>query len=426
MCEARKERGRAIADKFTISQVGELWMVPAQSKAGQYIVRFESGKPSCSCPDFELRQEPCKHCWAVTFTMTKVETNADGSTTVSTLEVKAKRQTYRQPWAAYNKAQTGERRYFHELLADLCDTIPEPPSKDRSKGGRPSIPLRDALFAAVMKVFSLTSARRFAGELQEAHERGYIRHCPHFNTVLGVFDKEETTPILRGMIEQSSLPLRAIEVDFAIDSTGFATTKYTSWHENKWGVEKKKAQFVKAHICTGVKTNIVTAVDIFDQHTNDCPQLPALVNATAENFVVREVSGDAAYPSQANFQAVRDVGGKFFPAFPRDTTGAIGGLFGKTFGYFLLKKEEYLAHYHKRSNVESTVSMIKRKFGDSVKAKNETAMKNEVYAKFVCHNLSVLIMEMHVLGIEAIFPAAPDSRPEPSEPMNILKFPTRL
>ena len=60
-------------------------------------------------------------------------------------------------------------------------------------------------------------------------------------------------------------------------------------------------------------------------------------------------------------------------------------------------------HYHKRSNVESTFSAVKRKFGDSVMSRNDTAMVNEVLCKFLCHNLFCLIMEQETLGIAPIF-----------------------
>jgi hypothetical protein len=68
-----------------------------------------------------------------------------------------------------------------------------------------------------------------------------------------------------------------------------------------------------------------------------------------------------------------------------------------------MNKDEYRTRYHKRSNVEATVSMVKRKFGDAVKAKNELAQRNEVYAKFICHNICVPISEMYTMGIQAIF-----------------------
>jgi len=38
------------------------------------------------------------------------------------------------------------------------------------------------------------------------------------------------------------------------------------------------------------------------------------------------------------------------------------------FHYFQFRCDEFLAHYHKRSNVESTFSMIKAKFGDHLRS----------------------------------------------------------
>ena len=42
-------------------------------------------------------------------------------------------------------------------------------------------------------------------------------------------------------------------------------------------------------------------------------------------------------------------------------------------------------------------------FGDALRSKTDTAMKNEALCKVFCHNLVVLIHEMHELGIEAAF-----------------------
>lgn len=72
----------------------------------------------------------------------------------------------------------------------------------------------------------------------------------------------------------------------------------------------------------------------------------------------------------------------------------------KMFHFFSYKRDEFLAHYHKRSNVESTMMMVKTKFGDSVRSKTETAMRNEVLAKVLCHNICCVISAMHEFGIE--------------------------
>jgi hypothetical protein len=152
-----------------------------------------------------------------------------------------------------------------------------------------------------------------------------------------------------------------------------------------------------------VKTNVVTAVRILDKDAADSPQLGPLVKETARTFTIAEVSGDKAYASVENFETVAQCGGTGFMAFKSNTTGGVGGLFEKAFHYFCFKQDEYLAHYHKRSNVESTFSAIKRKFGDSVRSKTDTAMKNEVLCKLLCHNLCCLIQEQEELGIAPVF-----------------------
>jgi transposase len=70
---------------------------------------------------------------------------------------------------------------------------------------------------------------------------------------------------------------------------------------------------------------------------------------------------------------------------------------------FTLREDEFLASYHRRSNVESAFSAIKRKFGGGVRSKAFTAQVNEVLCKILCHNLTVLVHAMHELGIEPRF-----------------------
>ncbi len=69
----------------------------------------------------------------------------------------------------------------------------------------------------------------------------------------------------------------------------------------------------------------------------------------------------------------------------------------------MYQKETFLAHYHQRSNVESTFSAIKRKFGGAVRSKVFAAQVNEVLCKLLCHNLTCLAHAMCELGISAEF-----------------------
>jgi transposase len=79
----------------------------------------------------------------------------------------------------------------------------------------------------------------------------------------------------------------------------------------------------------------------------------------------------------------------------------------KLWHLFWFRRREFEQHYHLRSNVESTFSMIKRKFGSSVRSKLYTAQVNEILPKVLCHNLAVLVHEMYELGIEPEFWGCP-------------------
>jgi hypothetical protein len=73
------------------------------------------------------------------------------------------------------------------------------------------------------------------------------------------------------------------------------------------------------------------------------------------------------------------------------------------FHLYSYNSERFMQSYHKRSNVESTFSMIKAKFGDSLRSKTKTAQINEALCKVLCHNICCLIQSIFELGIEPTF-----------------------
>src|SRR5262249_16076453 len=137
------------------------------------------------------------------------------------------------------------------------------------------------------------------------------------------------TPLLHELVRVSSLPLKAVETNFAVDSSGFCTSRFTRWFDVKYGAERSVAVWVRAHVMTGVLTNVITPVEILDRHAGDSPQLPALVATTAKGFRIGEVSADRAYAANPNFEAVEKVGGTLYAAFKKNATGSVGGLFEK-------------------------------------------------------------------------------------------------
>ncbi|MGH9254296.1 MAG: transposase, partial [Vicinamibacterales bacterium] len=165
-------------------------------------------------------------------------------------------------------------------------------------------------------------------------------------------------------------------------------------------------EFMKLHAMVGTKTNVVTACHVSDGHTNDSPLLPDLLNATAANFTVREVSADKGYSSHENIGTIVGFGAAPLVAFKSNAVGySKSPLWNRAFHYFEMNRDEFLARYHRRSNAESTFSAMKRKFGDSLRSKTRVARVNELLLKVLCHNIVAVIHEIHESGALPVFPA---------------------
>jgi transposase len=399
--DARQERGRILAQDKRIKRIeGAMWFVPSQSQnAGGYLVNVLAA--TCTCPDHEVRRVRCKHQIAVEFSQI-VEAAADGSEVV-TETVKVTRKTYAQDWPRYNAAQCAEKATVQSLLRALCDGIVTPAHPGR--GPKP-IPLSDAVYGMAMKVYTTVSGRRATTDLEECEKAGHMAKAPRYNTTFDYFAKPELTPLLTALIEESAAPLACVESRFAVDSTGFGTVTYRRWYDHKYGREMKEHGWVKAHAMVGTTTNVITAIRVTDSDVNDCPELPALVAVTGRRFAVTEVSADKAYLSHANLAAVEAAGAIPYVPFKSNSKGNGPAAWRRMWGLFMYKQADFLAHYHARSNVESTFSAVKRKFGGSVRSKNATAQANEVLCKALCFNLSMLVHAMHELGVEPSFPGA--------------------
>lgn len=310
-------------------------------------------------------------------------------------------QTYTQDWPAYNQAQAIEITLSGKLLRGLVESVVEP----EYRLGRPRLSLRDALFCAVQKVYLQLSSRRAHSIYKDAAKEELIEKAPHFNAVSKLLNKEEITPILHGLIALSARPLRSVETEFAVDSTGFRTNCFGRYAEEKHGL-KKQHRWLKIHMASGTKTNIVTSVRITNENAGDSPQFNPLITETSRlGFEIKEVSADKAYSSRSNYETVAELGGKAYIPFRKNATGKSRGsrIWKKMFHYFQFNNEEFMKYYHKRSNVESTFFAIKAKFGETLKSKNYTAQVNELLCKIIAHNICVLIQEMHALSVQSNF-----------------------
>ncbi|MCX6799491.1 MAG: IS5 family transposase [Candidatus Diapherotrites archaeon] len=304
-----------------------------------------------------------------------------------------------QNWSAYAQAQNNEKLMLMGMLSELSEILQV---EEINRVGRPRTDLHEMIFCIAMKTYTRLSSRRLISDLEIANKMEYISHTPHFTTIMKYFGEEEITPVLQELIRLSSLPLKQIETDFAVDSSGFSTSQFGRWFDHKFGEETQRRVYLKSHIMVGVKTNIVASAEITQSSSGDSLQFVPLVKDTSRRFTIKEVSADKAYSAKQNLEEVEKLGAIPYIPFKSNTTGKARGcrIWRKMFDYFKEHRQEFLEHYHKRSNVESTFNMLKQKLGSSLMTKRFTAQKNELLAKILVHNLLVLIQEYFEQGLE--------------------------
>ena len=209
----------------------------------------------------------------------------------------------------------------------------------------------------------------------------------------------------------SAQPLIPVEEEFAVDSSGFSTGQFKRWLDVKYGKDEDRRMWLKLHLTCGTTTNIVTAVQVSDGYANDYHYFKGLVNRTAEiGFKMKEVSADKAYLGAENLLTTLRHGAIPYIPFESNSVPHSEGSYGpksqlwtRMYHFYSLHREEFLQHYHKRSNVETTFHMIKAKFGQRLRSKSLTAQINEALCKVLCHNLCVVIQSMHELNITPEF-----------------------
>jgi len=394
--EVRGRRGYEIAKTKTITRKGKTWFVPSETNPGRlYEVIFKNdGHPSCTCEDYVGRNFKCKHIFAIEFTMQK------GATAKP-----VRRKTYPQEWPAYDQASIQQKELFLKLLSGLCNTIPEP----TYTFGRPKLPLKDMVFSSALKVYTTFSLRRFSTDMKAAQEKGLIEKAPYYSTVARYMESPQLTPILNELITTSSLPLKSVESNFGIDSTGFSPSKFSRWFSHKYGKETDRKIWYKLHVVNGSSTHIITACEATLQYINDMTQLPTLIEDTHKNFDIKELSADKGYLSELNILFMDKMGINSYIPFKSNTMkekpkyDKHSQIWWNAYNYFSMNQSAFLQHYHQRSNTETVMHMVKSKFGDSVRSKTETACINEILLKALCHNICVLIQEMFELGIKPEF-----------------------
>lgn len=364
------------------------WLVPSQTLSGNYDVELpRDGRSStCTCPDFAKPEiHFCKHILAA-----EIE---KGRLFVDPVAAKKNEYQDNRDWAVVNEAHIREKELVYRFAHELCRGIVDP----KQTCGRPRVPLRDIVFGALIWVYEGHASRTTMADFKRCRERDLISRPLDFRSLMRHLQNPQITSLLRALLRESALPMRHIETRFAVDATGFSTKQWHRWYDHKWGTARKEKIWLKAHAICGTDTRIVT--DCVIEDVGDATKFPELVANTAVHFTMKEISADGAYASHKNVLAADEVGAvPYIPVEERIRDNKGPEVWRQMVGCFRYREDEFRAHYHQRSNVETVFSMTKTKFGGFVRSKKRVVQENEILCKFILHNFRVVTMAFLSMG----------------------------
>ena len=309
-------------------------------------------------------------------------------------------------WSRYNVAQINEMNDVLNMIRNMVDEAYNELEYlfESNERGRPSIDSADLAKAVLLQQYFGVSCRVAEGLVKLFKEKLDISSYISAKSIERAYERPDVILILKAVFRKTNEPLKNRERKFTIDGTGLPLSVKQNYANDR---NDKKAHkgYDKMVGMSSVDYNIFAAVDFAEGTANECPFLQPLLQKTSELYEVSEVYADAGFLSRENCTAIGNVGAVPYIYPKRNVSLKKHGSkeWTNMLLYFIEKPQEWLEHYHKRSNSESHFSSFKRRFSRPLLHELEHRRRTEAFARACVYNIIQLSYCHHLHDIEVAY-----------------------
>ena len=246
------------------------------------------------------------------------------------------------------------------------------------------------LFMLIYKQFRKFTYKELLEDLSDNMSlRAYLglNKLPHYTTLIK-FAQRIPSKVFHKLISAFSKLIEQPE-KVAIDGTGISLDNASPHYCKRIGKPYQKRPFLKLSVIVDIKHYLILQFKIRKKSRHDVVDAYPLVKKLAKNYKPEVFYGDRAYDSEKLFKIIFEELGAYplilqkrldIPKYKRK-----GRYRKETFEVF-----DY-GEYLQRNKVETTLSILKRKFGFSIRSKDVKNQKVEAMSRIIAYNVDRLL-----------------------------------
>ena len=257
------------------------------------------------------------------------------------------------------------------------------------------------LFAClVLKNFLKTDYRGVVQQLKDCPalaEAIELTRVPHFTTLQKSAKRLLVSKVAQQLLDETvrqQMGRRVVVPDTAIDSTGLGATcasayfvKRRSRKENPWKTMVYH-RYPKLGVVSDVSNHFILAFQSGRGPRPDVGEFQGLISQACRRVRLKCIIADAGYDSESNHVFARETMSLrtiIPPLHGRPTNKPAKGRYRR-----LMQTRFDEQNYRKRAQVETVMSMIKRRQGSFCKGKNYWSRCRELHLIALTHNIMIL------------------------------------